>query len=117
MIFNFVDPVLGVPDPSSNSMQHFSGQASILPGSDTNPSGQITASEKPTEACAKGEQFSGQEGFGVQSHIPSFNYKNSLKLNFRFDFWFPALSCPTFFFLQLTLAITIVAGIVTLSTI
>lgn len=42
-----------VPDPSSNSMQHFSGQASILPGSDTNPSGQITASEKPTEACAK----------------------------------------------------------------
>ncbi|XP_032868449.1 Golgi-specific brefeldin A-resistance guanine nucleotide exchange factor 1 isoform X2 [Amblyraja radiata] len=47
------DPVLGVPDPSSNSMQHLSGQASILPGSDTNPSGQITASEKPTEACAK----------------------------------------------------------------
>ncbi|XP_072138695.1 Golgi-specific brefeldin A-resistance guanine nucleotide exchange factor 1 isoform X4 [Mobula birostris] len=49
------DPVLGVPtEPCPNSVQHPSnGQASVVPGSDANPSGQITASENLTEASAK----------------------------------------------------------------
>ncbi|XP_069741695.1 Golgi-specific brefeldin A-resistance guanine nucleotide exchange factor 1 isoform X1 [Narcine bancroftii] len=50
------DPVLGVSiEPSSpNSIQHHSsGQTAKLPGSDVNPSGQITASENSTEASSK----------------------------------------------------------------